>query len=60
MNQRRCMAVPLRTTSVNDGGITDNHDAKYLDSIRCLYGQAGSATGSYDYLRFDGDRGNDF
>ena len=26
-NLRRCMAVPLRTTTVNDGGITDAHDA---------------------------------
>ena len=27
MNPRRYMAVPLRTTRVNDGGVTDNHDA---------------------------------
>ena len=26
-NLRRCMAVPQRTTTVNDGGITDAHDA---------------------------------
>ena len=34
-NPRRCMAVPQRTTRVNDGGITDNHDATTVRNSAC-------------------------
>ena len=57
------------STTVHDGTTTDNKGKRrwhygqsicYYDSIRCLFGQADSVTGSYDCLRFDGDHDNDF
>ena len=32
---RRCMALLQRTTGVNDGGITDNHDATTVRDGAC-------------------------
>ena len=34
-NSRRCMAVSLRTTRVNHGGITNDHDATTVRYSAC-------------------------
>ena len=53
------MAVPLRTRRVNDGGLTDDHDATSDSSIRCLYVKPVAPRAANNCLRFNGDHDND-